>query len=89
MKGFSLRTCALLLLTLFCTLLLNSGSAAAAAVAYSSAPRRALLVDKEVSLTVDPVGVVRSVELYSSVTFNSFCEFVRLGGAEGRRKEGP
>lgn len=98
MKSFPLHTwCAALLLTFFFALLLSPGASAASAVSSASAPRRALLVEKEVGLAVDPVGVVRSVELSSSVTFNFFCEFVRLGPVGGvgvgreRRKpiEGP
>ena len=43
----------------------------------SDAPRRALLVTKEAGVSVDPVGVVRSVTLSSSVSINFFCEFVK------------
>jgi len=43
----------------------------------SDAPRRALLVTKEAGVSVDPVGVVRSVTLSSSVNINFFCEFVK------------
>ena len=46
----------------------------------ASAPRRAnrrLLVTKETSLAVDPVGAVRSVTLTNGVSFNFFCEFVK------------
>ena len=62
-----------LLLALFCVITLISPAPAAA----TSIPRRALLVDKEVGLAVDPIGVVQSVELSSSISFNFFCEFVR------------
>ena len=48
-----------------------------AAAAASAAPRRALLVTKEAGFAVDPVGVVQSVTLSSSVNINFFCEFVK------------
>ena len=68
----------LLLLALsFCILTLSAAPATAATATATSVPRRALLVDKEVGLAVDPVGVVQSVELSSSISFNFFCEFVR------------
>lgn len=60
--------CALFLFALLSALLGPASSAAA--------PRRALLVDTEVGLAVDPIGVVRSVEKSSAITFNFFCEFV-------------
>jgi hypothetical protein len=40
-------------------------------------PRRALLVDKEVAIAVDPIGVVRSTSISTSISLNFFCEFVK------------
>jgi hypothetical protein len=54
--------------------------ASALPTAASAPPRRAnrkLLVTRETSLAVDPVGAVRSVTLTNGVSFNFFCEFVK------------
>lgn len=42
-----------------------------------AAPRRALLVTKEANVAVDPVGVVRSTVVSSSIRLNFFCEFIK------------
>lgn len=42
-----------------------------------AAPRRALLVTKEANVAVDPVGVVRSTVVSSSISLNFFCEFIK------------
>jgi|AntAceMinimDraft_12_1070368.scaffolds.fasta_scaffold70265_1 hypothetical protein len=65
--------------TVLCALLLLALLGALVGPAAAAAPRRALLVTKEVGLAVDPIGVVQSIELSSSVSFNLFCEFVRRG----------
>ena len=40
-------------------------------------PRRALLVTKEAGVAVDPVGVVRSTVVSTSINLNFFCEFIK------------
>ena len=42
-----------------------------------AAPRRALLVTKEAGVAVDPVGVVRSTVVSTSINLNFFCEFIK------------
>ena len=42
-----------------------------------AAPRRALLATKEVAVAVDPVGVVRSTSVFTSINLNFFCEFIK------------
>ena len=48
-----------------------------AVASAETVPRRALLVDKEVAIAVDPIGVVRSTSISTSISLNFFCEFVK------------